>query len=87
MAQEWMSKVFASSRLQSGHKIESGDMSGLFPCPVVAASSSGRELLHVCIYIFQRLGGTDSTVQCFVEAECLKALVLAHFISYQGNDG
>lgn len=61
MAQELMSKVFASSRLQSGHKIEGGDMSGLFPCPMVAASSSGRELLHVCVY---SRGWVGQTVPC-----------------------
>lgn len=38
----------ASSKLKTWQKIEGGDIFGLFPCPVVAASS-GRELLHVRI--------------------------------------
>lgn len=50
----------------------------------MAASSSGRELLHVCICSRGKVGERD--MQCCVEAERIKAFVLAHFL-YQGNDG
>lgn len=83
MAQELMSTVFAASKIQSGHKIERGDMFGLFLCPMAAVSSSGRELLHVSMYSRAWVGQR----QCCVEAECLKAFVLACLLSCQGNDG
>lgn len=55
-------------------------MFGSFPCPEVAGSSSGRELLRVCLYSRGRVGMSDG--QCYVEAECLKGSILAHFLAY-----
>lgn len=55
-------------------------MFGLFPCPEVAGSSSGRELLHVWLYSRGRVA--MSAGQCCVEAKCLKGSILAHFLAY-----